>query len=174
MKYSKALLTAIVMLMATVNLASGQVSSTVQATGTVLEPITVSNATNLAFGTSIFPGISKSITISDAGAAQFDIDGETGKEVSVTFSTLPQDLTHDVDGTTTLPISFSTTDGGHNTTDDPGTATTFDPSAAQTTTLGATSGLLYVYLGGTVTPTSTQKSGAYSANITVDFAYTGN
>lgn len=148
-------------------------SSTVSATGTVLEPITISG-TNLSFGASIFPGIDEAVAITETGAAQFDIDGETGKEVSLTF-TLPTELTHDTDGSTTMPISFGTAAAGYNAgLDDPSAASTFDPNAGTSTTLGTSSGLLYVYLGGTVSPPSTQKAGSYTGSIVLDVAYTGN
>lgn len=175
MKISK-LLTAVFALVAFLaisNAAYAQETATVQATGTVLEPISFTNSTNLDFGTSIFPGIDEVIAITDAGAAQFDIDGETSKEVNLTF-TIPSDLIHDSDGTTTMPISFSTSDAGHNTGSDPSMATTFDPSTTATTNLGGTSGLLYVWLGGTVSPASNQKAGAYSEDIVLEVAYTGN
>lgn len=148
-------------------------SATVQATGTVLTPITFTSSTNLAFGTSLFPGIDKSIAHTDAGAAEFDLSGEAGKEITATF-TLPTDLTH-TDGTTTLPFSCSTTDAGYaGSSTAQGTATDFDPNSALTTTLDATNGTLSIWLGGTVQPATTQKSGSYSGDITLDLAYTGN
>lgn len=174
MKISKMLLTAVALFafVATANTSFAQ-TKTVQATGTVLQPISFTNATNLAFGNSLFPGISKTVGISDAGAASFDIAGEADKEVTVTF-TVPTELTLTT-GTATMPITFSSTDAGYSTTDDPAGATTFDPDAgAATATLGTTGGLLYVWLGGTVDPATTQAAGDYAADITLDVAYTGN
>jgi hypothetical protein len=174
MKISKMLLSAIAILtfVATANTSFAQ-STTVQATGTVLEPISFTNSTNLAFGASLFPGISKTVAITGSGAASIDVDGEASKEVTVTW-TLPTELTHTTDGTSTMPVSFGTTDAGYNTADDPSLATTYDPSTVLTTTLGTTSGLLYLWLGGTVSPAANQTAGAYAADITVDVAYTGN
>lgn len=173
MKITKILMAAfaIFALIATANTAYAQ---TVQATGTVLEPITFTSSTNLAFGTSIFPGINESVAPDNASASQFDIDGETGKEVTLNF-TLPEVLDHDTDGSSTLTISFATTDGVHNTASDvAGTgATEFDPSVEQTTNLGGTDGLLYVWLGGTVEPANNQAEGSYAGDITLDVAYTG-
>lgn len=174
MKTSKLLLTAVAFFafVATANTSFAQ-TKTVQATGTVLQPISFTNATNLTFGTALFPGISKTVGISDAGAATFDIAGEADKGVTVTF-TLPTELTLTT-GSATMPITFASTDAGYSTTDDPSGATTFDPGAgAATTTLGTTSGLLYVWLGGTVDPAINQTAGDYAADITLDVAYTGN
>lgn len=144
-------------------------SATVQATGTVLEPLSVTG-TNLVFGTQIFPGINEVVAKTDATASQFDISGEVSKEITATF-TLPTELS---DGTNTMPITFSATDGGHATASiDQGTATAFDPSAALTTSLSAT-GELFIWMGGTVEPAADQVAGAYSGDITLDTAYTGN
>ncbi|HEX6982305.1 MAG TPA: DUF4402 domain-containing protein [Balneolaceae bacterium] len=174
MKTSKLLLAAITLFAfaATANTASAQVSTTVQATGTVLEPITLSG-TDLAFGTQLFPGIAKTITTTDAGAAQFDIDGEASKQITADF-TLPTELTHTTDNTTTMSVDFTGTVAEYSTSSTPTGTNMHDPSTTLTTTLGSTSGLLYIWLGGTVSPTSTQKAGAYSGDITLTVAYTGN
>lgn len=145
-------------------------SATTTASGTVLEPLTVS-ATALSFGESIFPGIDEVVERTAAEAAQFDVAGEAGKEITATF-TLPTELTG---ATTPLSITFSTTDGGHATSStDQGSATGFDPNGALTTTLEAASGELYIWLGGTVEPADNQPAGSYTADITLDTAYTGN
>jgi hypothetical protein len=144
--------------------------ATVQATGTVLQPIQMSG-TNLSFGNNIFPGIDKQVTRTNTNAAQFDISGEAGKEIVANF-TLPSDLT---DGANNLPIVFNALDAAHaGISTDQSSATSFDPNSPLTTTLDATSGELYVWLGGTVTPDKNQPAGTYSADITLDIAYTGN
>lgn len=144
-------------------------SATVSASGTVLQPLSVTG-TNLSFGSEVFPGINEVVDKGDATAAQLDITGEASKEVTATF-TLPTELS---DGTNNLPITFSTTDGGHAATSgDQGSATAFDPNSALTSTLSA-SGELFIWLGGTVEPASDQTAGTYSADITLDTVYTGN
>ncbi len=146
-----------------------QITTTVTASGTVLTPITVTG-TNLSFGTSIFPGINKSVARTSADAASFTISGEASKEVTATF-TLPTNL---VKGADNLPISFSTTDGGHSTSSTgQSTATAFDPNSGVTTTL-STTGNLYIWLGGTVSPAHNQAAGAYTGDITISLVYTGN
>lgn len=144
-------------------------NATVQAEGTVLQPLSVT-ATNLSFGAEIFPGIDEVVARTDAAASQFDITGETSKEITATF-TLPTELTFDAN---TLPITFSATDGGHATAStEQGTATAFDPSGALTTTLSA-AGELFLWLGGTAEPAADQAAGAYSGDITLETVYTSN
>lgn len=145
-------------------------SATTSASGTVLEPLTVS-ATALSFGSEIFPGINESVAKTAPESAQFDISGEAGKEITATL-TLPTEL---AGGTTPLPITFSTTDGSHATAStEQSSATDFDPNGALTTTLEAATGELFIWLGGTVEPASDQPAGAYTADITLDTVYTGN
>jgi hypothetical protein len=144
---------------------------TVKATGTVLQPIQMTG-TNLNFGNNIFPGLDKKVSRSEAEAAQFDISGEAGKEVVATF-TLPSDLS---DGASnSLPIVFNALDGGYApASTDQTTASSFDPNSPFTTTLDASGGNLYLWLGGTVTPAQNQPAGTYEGDITLDIAYTGN
>ncbi|MEX0660578.1 MAG: DUF4402 domain-containing protein [Balneolaceae bacterium] len=145
-------------------------STTVNAEGTVLAPLEVSG-TNLNFGAEIFPGLDEAVAPTDAGAAQFDISGEAGKDIEATF-TLPTEMT---DGTNNLTLTFSGTDAGHATANtDQGTATEFDPNGTLTTALEATSGELFIWLGGTVEPAADQAAGTYTADITLDTVYVGN
>lgn len=143
-------------------------SVTVTASGTVLQPLDVTG-TNLTFSDEIFPGIDEAVAHTEAGAAQFDITGEDGREINVEF-TLPTEL--DGAGETTLPISFDTDDAGSNEDDVQGSAVAFDPNSSETLNLSAT-GTLFIWLGGTVEPASDQAAGAYSGEITLDLTYTG-
>ena len=172
MKITKLLISAIaVFTFAAANMAHAQTgqTATVTASGTVLSPVTVSG-TDLNFGTSIFPGVNEAVPYTNTNAAQFNITGGEGtSEVNVTFPNLPSELT----GTgTPLSINFSTEDAAHNTTESVTGATPFDPNTGVTTNLAT--GALYVWLGGTVQPSSDQPAGAYSANIMIDVVYTGN
>lgn len=147
-------------------------TATVTATGTVLNPITVTG-TGISFGTEIFPGVDKAVAKTAVDAARFEITGEGGKDVIASF-TLPTDLTH-TDGTTAMPIVFSDTDAGHSTTDDASTITADqDPNADITGTLDATNENLYLWLGGTLQPAIGQIAGDYTADITVDVVYPSN
>lgn len=173
MKYLNIKLLKIMIILAVISLmavtAMAQDNTTVQATGTVLKPLEVTG-TNLTFGTEIFPGINKAIAHTATGAAQFDIIGEGGKEITATF-TLPSDLVEA--GNETMTINFSASDAGFASTDDQSTAEAFDPSAEKTITMSGL-GASYIWLGGTIEPTTGQAAGAYTADIEIQLAYTGN
>ena len=143
-------------------------SATIQATATVLTPLTVTATNNLDFGTSVFPGVNASVLPTDASAGQFDLGGVANAEVDLDFGTLPAQLAGPGDNMT---ISFSATDAGHGTSQPAQTA--FDPATGSLANLDG-SGLLSVWIGGTVQPRNDQTSGAYTAGITLTVNYTGN
>lgn len=146
------------------------VSGTITATANVLTPLTVtSDLRALDFG-DVFPGLAKSIAWSDATSGQWRIDGEAGKEVQMAF-TLPANLTS---GANSMPISFAASDAAWNTTNATAGATTFDPAAGAVEFLDGTSGQLFVFLGGTVSPVQTQAAGVYTGTVLLDVVYTGN
>lgn len=161
---------AICLLILTAGQAHAQNSITVQATASVAPFFTTATGTNLTFGTVTADGTAQAVAPTDAGAAQFDIAGTPGSEITVTF-TLPTQLTN---GTDNIPIAFGATDAGYATdAANQATATAHDPGTVLTTDLDATTGELYVWLGGTVTPAIGISGGSYSADITIDLAYTG-
>ncbi|GIW52294.1 MAG: hypothetical protein KatS3mg081_1649 [Gemmatimonadales bacterium] len=146
-------------------------SASITATATVLQPLSVTGAANLNFG-NVFPGTNVSVAPTAAGAGRFELNGVAGAEVQFSL-TLPSTLTSG--GSNSIPITFSSTDGRYNTTADPNTgATTFNPNAPVTTTLHGTTGDLFVYLGGTVSPSGTTPAGTYTGTITLNASYTGN
>ena len=140
-----------------------------QGIANVLTPLAVNGIRDLDFQ-NVFPGVAKSVLRTDATSGKWTVVGEASAEVTLDF-TLPANL---ASGANNLPIAFSSTDAGRNTADVSGGATAFDPAVQETTTLDGTTGELYVWLGGQVTPASNQPAGIYSAAITVDVNYTGN
>ncbi|MDT8342051.1 MAG: DUF4402 domain-containing protein [Longimicrobiales bacterium] len=144
---------------------AAQANANIQATANVLTPLTVTAGNPLAFG-DVFPGVAKTIAPVDAGVGSFGIVGETGAEVTLNFGTLPTQLSS---GANTLPISFPSGSAAHG---DGAADVTFDPNSVETTNLIGTA--LSVFIGGTVTPAVAQPAGAYSGNITLTVAYTGN
>lgn len=140
-----------------------------QGVATVLTPLSANGVRDLDFQ-NVFPGVAKLVARTDATSAKWTILGQTSAEVTLDF-TLPLSL---VSGANSLPISFGATDAGSNTVDNAGTAGSFDPSVQATRNLDGTTGELYVWLGGQVTPAANQPAGLYSASITVDVNYTGN
>ena len=144
-------------------------SASINATATVLTPLTVSAGNDLDFG-SVYPGVGTSIAPTAGAAGTFSLNGVANAEVDVSF-TLPANL---VSGGNSLPISFAATDGLWNTTNTSAGATTFDPSTGFTARVNAADGNMYVFLGGSVAPAGNQVAGDYSAQITLTAAYTGN
>lgn len=139
---------------------------------TVIQPISIVANKNMNFGTFVRPGSTTTVTLSNAGVisgltavntsgnapsqAQFTITGEGGQAINIT-----------VPATITLTSSANTLTV--NTTADSGTT-----GSAVASTLSGTigsAGTKVVNVGGTVSLTSTQASGAYTGSITVTAAY---
>ncbi len=152
---------------ASTTVAQAQASASVTASANVAAALTAANVQNLAFGTVIanYPRSVATTDATNAGIVKFT--GGVNAEVAVTFPSLPTTLIY---GANTLPVSFT---GGYSATQT-GTQTSFTPASGVTTRLDATSGLLFIFVGGTVTPGASQAAGAYSGTVTVQAAYTGN
>lgn len=147
---------------------AAQATGDIQATAVVLAPLTVTPAANLDFG-NVIPGVNSTLLPSDANAGRFDVAGSGVLEVTLDFTTLPNQLA--TGGGATMPILYGAGSAAY--ADTPaGAQTTFDPSATATTNLVA--GALSVFLGGTVQPAFNQAAGSYSATVTLQVAYTGN
>lgn len=146
------------------------VTGTIQATANVLTPLSVSTDLRpLDFG-DVFPGVNKSVAYTDGTSGKWQIAGQAGAEVQMTF-TLPANLS---DGTNNLPISFANTDAAYFGADAVGSAVAFDPNGGSTEFLNGVSGDGFVWLGGTVAPGPGQPAGVYAATVSLDVVYTGN
>jgi hypothetical protein len=145
--------------------------ASINATATVLDPISIAGDNDLDFGT-VFPGINKTVPYTDlVNGGHWSISGATGREVDLTF-TLPGTL---ASGGDNLTIVFAAASAARNTADVVGGATTFDPNGVETTLLsGGTPGELFIWIGGEVQPTIGQPGGNYSGTITLTVDYTGN
>lgn len=139
-------------------------SASIQATATVMQPINVVGAVNLAFG-NVFPGVAKSIAVNAAGAGRFDVTGQASAPVLISF-VLPTNLTS---GGNNLPIGTWT--GHRNTVNNPTTGTNFTPSAATTAATFSGTGQLFVFVGATVTPATNQAAGNYAGSIQMTVTY---
>ena len=145
------------------------ISGNVTATANVLTPISVTNdLRQLDFGDAL-PGINKSVAYLDANSGKWRIDGAAGREVAISF-TLPAGL---VLGLDSVPIAFGATDAAHHPADAVGLATPFDPAAGLTETLNGATGELFIWLGGTISPSPTQPAGVYTGTAVMDVVYTG-
>lgn len=146
-----------------------QNTGNITAQANVVTPITVTPQINLDFG-NVFPGVAKTVPRTAATAGRWRASGFGGAQVTLSF-TLPTNLTS---GANTLPISFGAGTAGRNTVLDAATATAFDPAAGATANLAAApASELFVWIGGTVTPTVAQPAGLYTGTITLTVSYTG-
>jgi len=163
----KILASALVLVLAA-NVAQAQ-SASITASATVQQALTILAVDNLAFGNA-FPGTTNAVLPSDANSGSWSLTGAANAEVTLTW-TLPANL-QDA-SLNNLPITFGATAAGYNVANSRAGLTLVNPAAVATTRLDATTGNLYVFIGGSVSPT-TQPAGAYSGSIQLATAYTGN
>ncbi len=147
-----------------------------QATATVQAVLAVTSVQDLNFG-NVLQGVPSSADIDVvAEAADFSVTGSGGAEVAL-YLQLPEYLWNSTN-TDRMIIAFNSTDCEI----DPniGTAATKvapvvnDPYNLTATALHATNNILHVYLAGSVFPAVDQAVGAYTADIVLTAAYTGN
>jgi hypothetical protein len=91
--------------------------------------------------------------------------------VTLTF-TLPANLAF---GANNLPVTYGAAAAAENNVYARSGAnfTMFNPAVMRTTRLDGTTGRLYVFIGGSVSPVA-QPAGNYTGSITLATAYTGN
>lgn len=154
-------------LLAAPAVAQAQVSGNISAQATVLQPLVVTGANTLDFG-NVFPGVNKSVAVTDATAGRFDVTGVASSNVELTF-TLPANLSDG--GVNTMPITAWT--GNHNGTNSP-TGTGFTPSGAATAAALSGAGALFVFVGATVQPAGAQVAGLYTGQVDLTVSYTGS
>ncbi|MDQ6925611.1 MAG: DUF4402 domain-containing protein [Candidatus Eremiobacteraeota bacterium] len=109
--------------------------------------------------------MTKTIAVTDAGAAAFAIQAQAGANVNLTFA-LPSTISN---GAASLPIASWT--ARRTTTNSPATGTDFVPGSAATAAAISGTGYLYVYLGATAQPAVAQTAGTYSGTATIAVVY---
>jgi hypothetical protein len=142
---------------------AAQNNASITVSANVQTPITVTAANNLDFG-NVFPGVNKSVAVTDAAAGRFNVTGQASAPVSLSF-VLPANLSA---GANLLPIGNWT--GNHNTSAAP-TGTSFTPSAGATAATLSATGLLFVYVGAQVTPAVSQPAGNYTGTVQMTVVY---
>ena len=153
-----------------------------QAVATVMASLTVSAIQDLDFG-NILQGVTETVTRTDAARAGiFQITGESASnsEVSMYFQ-LPDYLWNSTPGSQDrLVIYFQNTDCTIDTTNGTplapggGALVGENPHNLPDTGIGGADGVIRIYLGGSVYPAVDQRAGAYSADIGLTAAYTGD
>ena len=164
------------------SVSSAQDVTTGQAVATVLAILAVSSAQDLDFG-NILQGVTATVARTDAAnAGIFQISGEgtNNSEVSM-YLQLPDYLWNSTPGSQDrLTIYFKDTDCTIDTTngtpDVPGAGALIgeDPHNLPDTGIGGNDNVIRLYLGGAVYPAVDQRAGAYSADIILTAAYTGD
>jgi len=134
------------------------------------QSITINN--NLVFG-DVYPGIPKTIDKRNAGsAAEFQVSGTAGNEISIDFA-LPTYMNRSGNN---MQLIFKDTDCSLDSSATPDQSNpgydNIDPWHTITYSLGLNG--LTIWLGGTVVPKLNQINGAYTGNIVLTVAYTGN
>lgn len=148
-------------------------SNTIGATAFMVgTPLAIAGQGDLDFGF-VLLGVPKTVLPTAPTAGKWIVTGEKNARVLISF-TLPAALAHLSLGGVTLPVSFPAGSARwRRRTDDPAGATAFDPAAGATGMLGPpVEPLLYIWLGGTVTPAAFQPGGSYSSVVVATVAYT--
>jgi len=151
--------------------AQASATASVNATANVLSQLTATAEQSLDFG-DVVPGFPATVAPSNTNAAGIvSISGAPGREVAISFPSIPASLTHEL-GVETMSLTIGNDDvaiGSSATA--PGA--TFDPGAGTDANLDG-AGNIWVFVGGQVSATNTQLAGEYSGIITVEVAYTGS
>lgn len=148
---------------------TGQVSSqaVVVTVGMSITPLR-----DVQFG-SLPLGVPTTLQPTDANAGEWQAAGSGNAFVSITF-TLPAALRNvqAVPGVT-MPIGFGSTSAlWRRAVNDPSGAATFDPNVGTTGRFGPPANpTLYIWIGGTVSPSPTQLPGIYTGTVIVQLAY---
>lgn len=133
-------------------------------------PVMAQGTRDLTFGV-VFAGVPKTISRLDpVNSGTYRIRGRRNAEVAFTF-TLPAALQSGAGQI--LAIEFGADDAAFSADPDPASAVGFDPQAPFAARLDG-NGRGYIWLGGTVRPTSGQSPGQYQGTIVLTVAYTGN
>jgi len=120
----------------------------------------------LAFG-ALFPGVPRAVLRTDpANSAQFDLKGHPGGSASLTFL-LPAVMTGPAGAT--LPLVFGGTDAGFSDSQSIISQVGFDPRTPYLATF--TGNRASVFLGGTASPSVSQRAGTYTGTVTLTVVF---
>ena len=154
----------LLLVLLTASTAQAQSSATTSAgiTATVTNALSIQVDQDLHFG-DVAQNSTNTVAVTSSSASTFTITGEPGKNVTFTL-TDPPELT-DMSGN---GLSFAS----NVRFDEDNTPSTSSPlTNSDTITLDGTSGKAYVFLGGTVTATSSQALSTYTGTFTIQVDY---
>jgi hypothetical protein len=138
-------------------------SASINVTANVYQALTVAAGNDLDFG-NVFPGVNKTIALTDATAGRFDITGQSGATASISL-TLPANIT----GPASLPIGSWT--ACWNVTNNAASGCSSFTAASGTSAAFGAGSTLFVFLGATASPAANQASGSYTGTATLTVAY---
>lgn len=119
----------------------------------------------------VMAGGTYDVAFTSSTSGHWQVTGTPGAEVQLTFL-LPPAL---ISGPHSMPINFLPNHAGHFTFNAPGFATVFDPQLGAVAKLRSFfGGTLYVWLGGSISPSFVQHSGLYTGTVTLVASYTGS
>lgn len=144
--------------------AFAQDNAAANVTASVQQPITVTKNRDLSFG-NVFPGVDRRVPVTAIGAGKFSVAGQGSTPVNLTFS-LPATIASGGDN-----LALGDWTGRHNSLDQPSGGTNFIPSASATAATLNASGALYIFIGATAQPTTTQAAGNYSGTMSMTIVY---
>lgn len=145
-------------------------TASIPAQAVVQTALSAATVQGLDFG-STFGGIARTVLPTDVTSGEVTFTGGANAEITITFTTLPATLTGPG---APIPLTYGASAAATNPAGTRAGATTFDPTAGRTVRLNNTTGLLSLYLGGTVTPPANQAAGTYVGTVDLSAAYTGN
>jgi hypothetical protein len=151
---------------------SANASATV--TANLIKGLSISNFTgDLTFGEVILTGSAQTPSIASGSGVRFDVSGHPNRNVTVTFSgiNLNNDAWVLLNGGTNGTIAFtpSVEHTGNSATYTTGIVVTSGSTAQLVNTTGT--GLLYLWLGGSLAVGATQPQGDYTGTFTMNVAY---
>ncbi len=143
--------------------ATATINAKAQVSG--IAPLTAAGVNDLDFGT-VSAGTPFRQT-DPTKQGRFSIAGQPSQPVTVTF-TLPTVLTGS--GSSTIPITFGSSDGIVFSPSFPTVSTTFSPAAPYVSSISG-SGSLLIGITGTVSPPTLTTTGLYQGTVTLTVSY---
>jgi hypothetical protein len=155
-------------------------SASVNSTATIVTPISAAATAPLAFGT-ISKGATATVAATNASAGALNFSGDEADNITISVPATATIATTSGAGSS-MTVTINRAALRSNTTSAQGAASSMDASSGSATTgLSADGsgdgvandglGQLYMWIGGSVTPTATQQRGSYSGTFTVSAAY---
>ena len=178
-KLSLTLATVTLALVSAVSSGFAQTAS-VNSSATIVTPITAQAIAPLAFGT-ISKGATASVAATTASAGSVTFGGDESDNITITVPATATIATTSGAGSS-MTVTINRGALRSNTTSTQAGASALDASSGSATTALSSDaggngtnndglGQLYLWIGGSVTPTATQQRGAYSGSFTVSAAY---